>query len=179
MITKHTIAKLVEAKLVTNLSKRSRKRPDYYPRIVYFKLCTEFTNDSLESIGTSIFYDHPTVINAVKRFEEHSGQDYFMQYDMAYNDIKKYIENNFITSKTSKKTQLKCIEEVEQMWRVKAFRTQEKYHRVISNMNVLKQSDIIQKVAELEGEDISEFEKLAEVFYKRKRAEKSRTLKSA
>jgi hypothetical protein len=180
MITKATIRNLVEDKFVVSLTKRTRQREFYYPRLVYFKLCREFTSDSLESIGRSLGYDHATVLNANSKFDIHTGMGYFKKYDSVYHTLFKYIQDNFITVKTEKKTEVKCVEDIQKIYRIKSFRMQDKFHRVISNMNVLKNSQVIQKIGELAPEDVREFEKLAENFYKRKRKTKqNRKLQSA
>jgi len=48
---------------------KSRKREVVYMRAIYYKLCKEFTFESLVKIGKTINKDHATVIHGLKVFD--------------------------------------------------------------------------------------------------------------
>ena len=53
----------------TFIDVRSRKREVVYMRAIYYKLCKEFTFESLVKIGKTINKDHATVIHGLKVFD--------------------------------------------------------------------------------------------------------------
>lgn len=51
---------------------RSRERRYYYPRALYFTLCRELTNLSLNEIARTLdnVLDHASIINAISKFKD-------------------------------------------------------------------------------------------------------------
>ncbi len=64
-----TIRNAVESLFNTQIHIPSREREIVYMRSIYYKLCKEFTFESLTKIGNTVNKDHATVIHGLKIFE--------------------------------------------------------------------------------------------------------------
>jgi len=65
-MNKETIKEIVENYFELSISKNTRKRQYVEARAIYFKLCREFTQLSLEQIGKSVNRDHASVLHGVR-----------------------------------------------------------------------------------------------------------------
>ena len=65
-MNKETIKEIVESYFELSISRNTRKRQYVEARAIYFKLCREFTQLSLEQIGKSVNRDHASVLHGVK-----------------------------------------------------------------------------------------------------------------
>ena len=65
-MNKETIKEIVENYFELSISRNTRKRQYVEARAIYFKLCREFTQLSLEQIGKSVNRDHASVLHGVK-----------------------------------------------------------------------------------------------------------------
>ena len=84
-----------------SFTKRSRIRPLVYRRAVYFKLCRDHTNKSLDEIGKTLGYDHATVLHALNLFKKFElwEESVMLRAHKKINDkILKETHNRFATS---------------------------------------------------------------------------------
>ena len=65
-MNKETIKEIVESYFEISISRNTRKRQYVEARAIYFKLCREFTQLSLEQIGKSVNRDHASVLHGVR-----------------------------------------------------------------------------------------------------------------
>ena len=65
-MNKETIKEIVESYFELSISRNTRKRQYVEARAIYYKLCREFTQLSLEQIGKSVKRDHASVLHGVK-----------------------------------------------------------------------------------------------------------------
>ena len=65
-MNKETIKEIVENYFELSISRNTRKRQYVEARAIYFKLCREFTQLSLEQIGESVNRDHASVLHGVR-----------------------------------------------------------------------------------------------------------------
>jgi len=65
-MNKETIKEIVENYFELSISRNTRKRQYVEARAIYFKLCREFTQLSLEQIGKSVIRDHASVLHGVR-----------------------------------------------------------------------------------------------------------------
>ena len=65
-MNKETIKEIVENYFEISISRNTRKRQYVEARAIYFKLCREFTQLSLEQIGKSVNRDHASVLHGVR-----------------------------------------------------------------------------------------------------------------
>ena len=65
-MNKETIKQIVENYFEISISRNTRKRQYVEARAIYFKLCREFTQLSLEQIGKSVNRDHASVLHGVR-----------------------------------------------------------------------------------------------------------------
>ena len=77
----------------TFIDVRSRKREVVYMRAIYYKLCKEFTFESLVKIGKTINKDHATVIHGLKVFDNVINPTWEKGYYNKYLKLKEHIEN--------------------------------------------------------------------------------------
>ena len=108
------ILKLVIDETGVDITSRKRDHKTVINRWIYFKLASEFTNNSLHKIGAAINKNHATVIHGLKQFEFETQWDKDLQtqyeriaiiymQDTKCNDLKK-INNRieFIHNELSK-----------------------------------------------------------------------------
>ena len=65
-MNKETIKEIVESYFELSISRNTRKRQYVEASAIYFKLCREFTQLSLEQIGESVNRDHASVLHGVR-----------------------------------------------------------------------------------------------------------------
>lgn len=161
------------------LHKYNRRNEFIFLRYIYFQLCKEFTSESLYSIGMTVERDHATVLHGYKKFEELTSPNVykgFAPYFKIYNRIHRSLVSlkgeyrNVKKPRTAYELQLESIIKAE--YAKKLFKIIDKNHSVINNLMLIKDSVAIKKIAELPPEDVREFERMANVFYKRKMSEK-------
>jgi hypothetical protein len=63
------IKHFVEAELKINISRDTRKREYVYGRAIFFKLCKEFSHQTLSNIGEFVGRDHCSVIHGLSVFD--------------------------------------------------------------------------------------------------------------
>jgi len=62
-----TIKCVIEQETKLCLTVRSRKREYLFARALYYKLCKEQTNNSLEKIGASLGFSHANVMHSINK----------------------------------------------------------------------------------------------------------------
>ena len=63
------IKHFVENELKINISRNTRKREYVYARAIFFKLCKEFSHQTLSKIGEFVGRDHASVIHGLYVFD--------------------------------------------------------------------------------------------------------------
>ena len=89
-MNKDTIKQIVESYFDLSISRNTRKRPYVEARAIYFKLCREFTNFSLEQIGKSVNRDHASVLHGIKSI------DTWVEVDKRMNNNMRILKNKII-----------------------------------------------------------------------------------
>ena len=87
------IKKAVENAFNTFIDVKSRKREIVYIRSIYYKLCKDFTKESLDAIGKHVNKDHATVLNGLKIFDNIIDNFWEKELFNVYLDIRKTIQN--------------------------------------------------------------------------------------
>ncbi len=83
-----TIRKLVERELGYEIGGKTRKRQVVYGRAIYFKICKDRTNLSLQEIGQTLNLHHATVLHSITNVFP-AFEMYNPEYMEIYNRIKK------------------------------------------------------------------------------------------
>lgn len=86
------IKKAVESAFNTCISVKSRKREIVYMRSIYYKLCKDFTSESLDAIGKHVNKDHATVLNGLKIFDNIIDNFWEKELFNVYMNIKDHIK---------------------------------------------------------------------------------------
>lgn len=63
------IKRFVEKEFKITISRNTRKREYVYARAIYFKLCKEFSHQTLSKIGASVNRDHASVLHGLFVFD--------------------------------------------------------------------------------------------------------------
>jgi hypothetical protein len=87
------IKEAVESAFNTSINVKSRRREIVYIRSIYYKLCKDFTKESLDAIGKHVNKDHATVLNGLKIFNNIIDNFWEKELFNVYLDIKKTIQN--------------------------------------------------------------------------------------
>tara|TARA_R110001592_G_scaffold230717_2_gene487710 strand:- start:654 stop:1109 length:456 start_codon:yes stop_codon:yes gene_type:complete len=95
-MNKDTIKQIVESYFDLSISRNTRKRPYVEARAIYFKLCREFTNFSLEQIGKSVNRDHASVLHGIKSI------DTWVEVDKRMNNNMRILKNKIINYQLEK-----------------------------------------------------------------------------
>lgn len=90
-MTKEIIKKIVDNYFQLKIETNTRKRPYVEARAIYYKLCREFTNLSLEVIGGDFNKNHATVLHGLRQLENWMQQDSGIKNN--YNLLKNKIFN--------------------------------------------------------------------------------------
>ena len=88
------IKDLVEITSNIDISKKNRKKHNVISRQIYYKLCKELTNSSLEDIGLNINRDHATVINGLNNFKLDVKDNYLTIYNNLFIILKEKLKSN-------------------------------------------------------------------------------------
>lgn len=125
MINPEEIRELIEANTGINLSTKTRKIEFVYARAIYFLLCREKTNLSLNKIGQTLGKDHATVLHAIKMIEDVYFQDpYFCNmYENIASQIKIQSDKH--------KTKVEILEESNRDLKIKYFKLKAKYEELL------------------------------------------------
>ena len=92
--TLKSIADKVSTYLDVDVRSKRRKRDCVYARVIYYKLCREYTHHSLERIGNEVSKDHASVYVGLKQFDSMSF--YKDNYWKAYITIKQQFDFNLM-----------------------------------------------------------------------------------
>ena len=166
-ITPNYIKNLIESKIDVKLSEKTRKRPYPYYRFIYFRLCKDFTKSSLTDIGYALNpikkFDHATVLNGLKKFDEFKDQNWFQDYYTFYKALALVLYKEKSTYKDEK--ELITVDDVKQYYKIQFIKMVEKYRSIINRQSKqiynLKTDDFIKQVSAL---DKSKLEKLKPRF---------------
>ena len=74
-MTKELINEIVDQYFELKINTPTRKRPYVEARAVYYKLCKEFTNLTLEGIGWDFGKNHATVLHGIRQLDNWMKQD--------------------------------------------------------------------------------------------------------
>jgi len=74
-MTKEIINEIVDQYFELKINTPTRKRPYIEARAVYYKLCREFTNLTLENIGWDFGKNHATVLNGIRQLDNWMNHD--------------------------------------------------------------------------------------------------------
>lgn len=175
------------------ITEKKRVNEYSYPRFVYFKLCKEFTDESLYCIGRNIDRDHATVLNGIKRFKANTKpfvKEKFKPYHKAYLKLKsELIKIELDYDKIHKPSNLyeqELENQIKLQYEKLLIKIMKKHARelkkqrlemnnnqeVFKNQEIVRSMDTLQEIVKLPMKDIYEFERLAKVFHKRKLHEK-------
>jgi|TARA_R100000482_G_scaffold124922_1_gene79929 hypothetical protein len=81
------IKKIVEEETGYDLLNKSRKQELVYARAMYYKLCREYSLNSLQTIARSVNKNHATVLHGIKLFD-----NWICKHDKRYSKIYKNID---------------------------------------------------------------------------------------
>lgn len=120
------VADKVANHLDIDIRDKSRKRECVYARVIYYKLCREYTHHTLERIGKEVYRDHASVYVGLKQFE--SMAFYKDNYWKAYLEIKQEFDKDAVDFKYSDKPYL--------YWRKKYFTLKRKLINILDEKEV-------------------------------------------
>ena len=86
------IKEAVESAFNTSINVKSRRREIVYIRSIYYKLCKDFTKESLDAIGKHVNKDHATVLNGLKIFNNIIDNFWEKELFDVYLNIKDHIK---------------------------------------------------------------------------------------
>ena len=95
-MNKETIKEIVESYFELSITRNTRKRQYVEARAIYYKLCREFTQLSLEQIGKSVKRDHASVLHGVKSINT------WVQVDKRMNNNMRILKNKIINYQVEK-----------------------------------------------------------------------------
>ena len=95
-MNKETIKEIVESYFEISISRNTRKRQYVEARAIYFKLCREFTQLSLEQIGKSVNRDHASVLHGVRSINT------WVQVDKRMNNNMRILKNKIVNYQIEK-----------------------------------------------------------------------------
>ena len=95
-MNKETIKEIVENYFEISISRNTRKRQYVEARAIYFKLCRDFTQLSLEQIGKSVNRDHASVLHGVKSINT------WVQVDKRMNNNMRILKNKIVNYQKEK-----------------------------------------------------------------------------
>ena len=100
------IRNAVESMFNTQIHIPSREREMVYMRSIYYKLCKDFTFESLAKIGKAVNKDHATVIHGLKVFDNLINplweKDYYNRYLKLHERLNKKIDTQVKRSNPNK-----------------------------------------------------------------------------
>jgi hypothetical protein len=95
-MNKETIKEIVESYFEISISRNTRKRQYVEARAIYFKLCREFTQLSLEQIGKSVNRDHASVLHGCRSINT------WVEVDKRINNNMRILKNKIINYQKEK-----------------------------------------------------------------------------
>ena len=144
-MTSENIKKLVERELGYNIGGKTRARQVVYGRAIYFKICKDRTNLSLQEIGETLNLHHATVL--------HSIRNIFPAFEM-YNPEYMDIYNRII-----KADEYIPIERQLARLKIQHYQLELKYN-YIKNINIdMKHRTLLSKIKEIPDLQLQEAEK--------------------
>jgi len=100
------IRNAVESMFNTQIHIPSREREIVYMRSIYYKLCKDFTFESLTNIGKAVNKNHATVIHGLKVFDNLINplweKDYYNKYLKLHERLNKKIDTQVKRSNPNK-----------------------------------------------------------------------------
>jgi len=124
--TTKSIADKVSRHLDIDIRSTRRKRECVYGRVIYYKLCKEYTHHTLESIGKEVNKDHASVYVGLKQFA--SMAFYKDNYWKAYMNIKHDFDSHALSSD--------YIENPDEYWKNKYFKLRRDLNLLLSEKEV-------------------------------------------
>ena len=95
-MNKETIKEIVENYFEISISRNTRKRQYVEARAIYFKLCRDFTQLSLEQIGKSVKRDHASVLHGVRSINT------WVEVDKRINNNMRILKNKIVNYQKEK-----------------------------------------------------------------------------
>ncbi len=95
-MNKETIKEIVESYFEISISRNTRKRQYVEARAIYFKLCREFTQLSLEQIGKSVNRDHASVLHGCRSINT------WVEVDKRINNNMRILKNKIVNYQIEK-----------------------------------------------------------------------------
>ena len=95
-MNKETIKEIVENYFEISISRNTRKRQYVEARAIYFKLCREFTQLSLEQIGKSVNRDHASVLHGCRSINT------WVEVDKRINNNMRILKNKIVNYQKEK-----------------------------------------------------------------------------
>ena len=95
-MNKETIKEIVESDFEISISRTTRKRQYVEARAIYFKLCREFTQLSLEQIGKSVNRDHASVLHGCRSINT------WVEVDKRINNNMRILKNKIVNYQIEK-----------------------------------------------------------------------------
>ncbi len=162
-----TIRLLVEkAYGLNDLTLNEKSHQAAYRRYVYFTLCDDFTDETLEKIGKTVGQTYATVLHGKNKFQDFKDQNFYKEHWEIYEQLYDYIKDHpldvfnkdsFILIEKTYKHELKSIIRSHEN-HLKSLKKGLQDIEVFSNLN---------KIALLEGDKLTEFNAMCEEFFKK------------
>ena len=95
-MNKETIKEIVESYFEISISRNTRKRQYVEARAIYFKLCRDFTQLSLEQIGKSVNRDHASVLHGCRSINT------WVEVDKRINNNMRILKNKIVNYQIEK-----------------------------------------------------------------------------
>ena len=95
-MNKETIKEIVENYFEISISRNTRKRQYVEARAIYFKLCRDFTQLSLEQIGKSVNRDHASVLHGCRSINT------WVEVDKRINNNMRILKNKIVNYQKEK-----------------------------------------------------------------------------
>lgn len=95
-MNKETIKEIVENYFDISISRTTRKRQYVEARSIYFKLCRDFTQLSLEQIGKTVNRDHSSVLHGIRSINT------WVEVDKRMNNNMRILKNKVINYQVEK-----------------------------------------------------------------------------
>lgn len=95
-MNKETIKEIVESYFEISISRNTRKRQYVEARAIYFKLCRDFTQLSLEQIGKSVNRDHASVLHGCRSINT------WVEVDKRINNNMRILKNKIVNYQKEK-----------------------------------------------------------------------------
>jgi len=124
--TLKSLADKVSRHLDVDIRSKRRKRECVYARVIYYKLCKEYTHHTLERIGREVNKDHASVYVGLKQFA--SMAYYKDNYWKAYMTIKQDLDSDSMSPD--------YIDNPDTYWKNKYFALKRKIDKLLNEKEV-------------------------------------------